>query len=89
MNVGELMQRLSTYPADMPVVVDAGHHDGIDYEVMAVDVAVMQHEIDEDWPFRAYHQPGQWIPAERYAPAQDVVYLRLDEQPDSMGGGQA
>lgn len=89
MNVGQLIQRLSVFPSDMPVVVDADQHDGIDYEVMAVNPAVMQHEVDEDRGYRMWlrvaRPPAGRLPRERYDPPQDVVYLRLDR----MEGGQA
>lgn len=78
MNVGQLIQRLSAFPADMPVVLAARDEPVGDYEVMAVDRMRMQHDPTyDDIPWKVYHHAG-YDPLKRCDPPRDVVFLDFE-----------
>jgi len=73
-NVGQLIQRLGAYPADMPVVLEMEYEPCGDYEVATVDGVHMEHDPTWDPMLRVYQSPGDCHSA-RCDPPRDVVLL--------------
>lgn len=79
MNVGRLIQYLSAYPADMPVVLEARDEPLGDYEVATVDRVRMEHERTyDDGGIRVYHHAGDLSGNGRFDPPTDVVLLGFE-----------
>lgn len=75
MNVGQLIQRLSAYPPDMPVVVEMEDEPSGDYEVAQVSQMRMVHDRTLDGcGLRTYTTPDPYNGARCDAPC-DVVLL--------------
>lgn len=89
MNVGRLIQYLSTYPADLPVVFQTQDEPMGDYEVATVDLARMQRDpMWEGCDTRVYH-PASAYSSTRYGPPQEVVLLGYEERVEVVVDAQA
>ncbi|BAD54871.1 hypothetical protein [Nocardia farcinica] len=77
MNVGQLIQRLSAFPADMPVVLAARDEPAGDYEVMTVARQRMAHDPTyDDLGERVWHYESDSL--RRCDPAREVVFLDFE-----------
>ncbi|WP_280479125.1 hypothetical protein [Nocardia asiatica] len=89
MNVGRLIQYLSAFPADMPVVLEARDEPLGDYEVATVDRARMEHDRTWDsWGTRVYYRAPSGLMSRHCDPAQDVVLLGFEERPGGVVDAQ-
>ncbi|WP_280195706.1 hypothetical protein [Nocardia farcinica] len=80
MNVGQLIQRLSAFPADVPVVLAARDEPAGDYEVMTVARQRMAHDPTyDDLGERVWHYESGSL--RRCDPAQEVVFLDFEAPP--------
>ena len=78
MNVGRLIEYLSAFPADLPVVLSMEDEPLGDYEVATVDQVRMEHETTYDPHLRVYHRADPSYRNDRHEPARDVVVLGFD-----------
>lgn len=78
MNVGRLIEYLSAFPADLPVVLSMEDEPLGDYEVATVDRISMEHETTYDPHLRVYHPADPNYRNDRNEPARDVVLLGYD-----------
>jgi len=78
MNVGQLIQRLSTFPADMPVVLAARDEPVGDYEVMTVSQETMAHDPSYDHGHVRVFQRPDPLWDYRHDPAREVVFLDFE-----------
>jgi hypothetical protein len=85
-NVGRLIQYLSAFPADMPVVLEARDEPLGDYEVATVDRARMRHDPTYDDCGNRVYYPDDGASAitgraaDRFDPPTDVVLLGFEER---------
>ncbi len=78
MNVGRLIEYLSAFPADLPVVLSMEDEPLGDYEVATVDKVRMAHDTTHDPRLRVYHPAERGYRNDRHEPARDVVLLGFD-----------
>ncbi|MBF6411220.1 hypothetical protein [Nocardia farcinica] len=85
MNVAQLIQRLSAFPADMPVVLAARDEPVGDYEVMTVARQRMAHDPTyDDLGERVWHYASASDALRRFDPAREVVFLDFEAPPQGV-----
>jgi len=79
-NVGRLIQYLSAFPSDMPVVLEARDEPLGDYEVATVDRARMEHDRTYDQcGTRVYYRAPSGLNSSPLDPPCDVVLLGFED----------